>query len=234
MVFMTSGIYLLRFKNNSVYIGQSKDIHRRFTTHCNRLVKGIHVNLKMSTTYSKYGLPKLEILLECSSDELDINEKEAIEIYDSINNGLNIAPSGGAFPVLIGESNGFAKYSDSDIISAIEYISNNLEQPLKVSAKILGIQYSTVKNICNGTSHKWLSNKTPEAYCKVISYKGKRVVNSSLNKGKNYFITSPNGETYAVSNISEFARQHNLNSGALGEVLRGKALQHKGWMRPVK
>lgn len=229
---MVSGIYLLRFSDNSVYVGQSKDIHRRFTSHCNKLTKATHVNSKMSVAYSKYGLPNLEIILECSPNELDINEIEAIKIYDSINNGLNISPAAGAFPILLGESNGFSKYKDADIISAIEYIYDNLEQPLKVSSKLLEIDYSTIKNIANGTSHKWLLNIIPEKYTKVISYKGKRTINSSANKGINYNITSPIGETYKVTNIAEFARQHGLNAGALGEVLRGNARHHKGWTKP--
>lgn len=227
---MISGIYLLRFSNNSVYVGQSKDIHRRFTSHCNKLTKGMHVNSKVSVAYSKYGLPKLEIIVECLPHELDINEKEAIEIYDSINSGLNISPAAGAFPVYFGESNAFSKYKDADIILVTEYLYNNLEQPLKVSAKLLVMDYSTVKNISNGTSHKWLMDIMPEKYTKVISYKGKRTINSSANKGLNYSITSPTGETYIVTNIAEFARQHNLNAGALGEVLRGNTRHHKGWI----
>ena len=227
---MISGIYLLRFSNTSVYVGQSKDIHRRFTSHCNRLIKGTHVNSKVSVAYSKYGLPKLEIIIECAPHELDVNEKEAIEIYDSINNGLNIAPAAGAFPILLGESNPFSKHKDADIVLAMEYLYDNLEQPLKISAKLLGIDYSTIKNISNGTSHKWLIDIVPEKYVKILSYKGKRTINSSANKGLKYNITSPIGETHIVTNIAEFARQHNLNAGALGEVLRGNTRHHKGWI----
>jgi predicted GIY-YIG superfamily endonuclease len=226
---MISGIYLLRFNSDLVYIGQSKDIHRRFTTHCNKLTKGTHVNSKMLIAYTHYGLPKLEILLECPSRELDINEKEAIEIYDSINNGLNIAPAAGDFPVLLGETNGFSKYKDADIMLAIEYLANNLDQPLKISAKKLNIDYSTIKNIANGTTHKWLADKISDTYTKVINYKGKRIINTSANKGIKYITVSPNGEHYHVDSITGFARQHDLNAGALGEVLRGKTRQHKGW-----
>jgi hypothetical protein len=63
-----------------------------------------------------------------------------------------------------------------------------------------------------------------------LSYKGKRTINSSANKGLKYNITSPIGETHIVTNIAEFARQHNLNAGALGEVLRGNTRHHKGWI----
>lgn len=227
---MVSGIYLLRFKDDSIYVGQSRDIYRRYTTHCNKLEKGTHINAKVSSAYSKYGKPMLEIILECSPSNLDINEKEAIEIYDSINKGLNIAPAGGEFPVLNGESNGFSKYSDNEIIAAMEYLANNLDQPLKISAEILDINYSTIKNISNGTSHRWLSEKIPDTYNKVISYKGKRIINTSGNKGISYTAMSPTGTIYTnIINITAFAKEHGLNRGALGEVLRGNAHQHKGW-----
>lgn len=225
---MITGIYLLKF-GNLIYVGQSKDIHRRFTTHINKLLKGTHVNWKMQAAYEKYGLPTLEIILECSKEELDSAEKEAIDIYNSINTGLNISPAGGAFPVLVGQSNGFAKYSNDTIISAIRYIATNLDKPLKIVAKELNINYSTIKNISNGTSHLWLSEAVPDEYTRVLSHKGKRIINSSINKGKNYVIISPSGEQYSVNNISVFCAQHGLNAGALGEVLRGNARQHKGW-----
>lgn len=229
---MVCGIYLLKFSNNLVYVGQSKDINRRFTTHCNKLVKGTHVNIKLLSAYSKHGKPTLEIILECLPQDLDAAEKEAIEIYDSINNGLNIAPAAGSFPILPGELNGFSKYSDADIIMAVEYLSDNLEQPLKVSAKLLEIDYSTIKNISNGTSHRWLSDKIPEKYTKLLAYKGKRTINTSANKGIFYCIQDPSGIVHSITNISEFARQYGLNAGALGQVLRGKARHHKGWIKP--
>ena len=38
-----------------------------------------------------------------------------------------------------------------------------------------------------------------------------------------------NNVTFVVDNISKFAKEHSLNAGALGEVLRGLSSQHKGW-----
>lgn len=228
MNFMVSGIYLLRF-NNLVYIGQSRDIYRRFSTHCNKLETNKHNNTKVVAAYHRYGLPTLEILLECPEHELDANEVEAIQIYDSINTGLNIAPGAGDFPVLLGEKNGFSKYSDADIILLAEYIYDNLDTPLKQISNNLGIHYSTVKNVSNGTSHKWLEDVMPDKYKVIISNKGKRAINTSADKGVKYKVVSPAGTVYSISNISAFAREHYLNSGALGEVVRGATSQHKGW-----
>lgn len=233
MNFMVSGIYLLRFNTDLVYIGQSRDIHRRFSGHCLKLKTGTHSNFKMLAAYSKYGLPTLEIISECSEHELNSNEIEAIEIYDSINKGLNIAPGGGDFPIMEGEKNAFSKYSDADILLLAEYIYDNLNMSLKTVSNNLDIHYSTVKNVANGTSHKWLINVIPEKYKTILSNKGKRVINTSNNKGISYKVQAPTGEVYSINNIAAFAREHYLNAGALGEVLRGNSTQHKGWVKPT-
>lgn len=236
MNFMISGIYLLRFNHTLIYVGQSKDIYRRFSTHCNNLETNKHNNIKMLEAYHKHGLPTLEIILECDEHELDTNEIEAIQIYDSINSGLNIAPGAGDFPILLGEKNGFSKYSDAEIVLLAEYIYDNLDMPLKKVSSNLGIHYSTVKNVANGTSHKWLCDIIPDKYKVIISNKGKRAINTSINKDISYQVVSPTGIVYSVANISSFAREHFLNSGALGEVARGATAQHKGWTKynPIK
>lgn len=230
---MISGIYLLRFTTDLVYVGQSRDINRRFSGHCLKLKTGTHSNFKMQAAYTEYGLPKLEVILECPEYELDANEIQAIEIYDSINNGLNIAEGGGVFPILEGEKNAFSKYSDADILLLAEYLYNNLNMPLKVVSNNLNIHYSTVKNVSNGTSHKWLINIIPDKYKTIVANKGKRAINTSGNKNIIYQLQAPTGEIYPVNNIAAFARQYHLNAGALGEVLRGNTVQHKGWTIPT-
>lgn len=226
---MTTGIYLLKFMDGSVYVGQSKNIERRYLQHINKLKNNSHVNIKLTKKYLELGIPKLEILLECSELELDKNETEAIEIYDSLNNGLNMSPAAGQFPVLLGEKNPFSKYKDDDLILIVEYLVANINTPLKILASNLGIHYSTIKNIANGSSHAWLAEKIPELYATLISHKGKRAINTIGGRGKTYMVKDPNGRVYSVSSIAEFSRNHDLNAGAFGQVLRGQTKQHKGW-----
>lgn len=157
-----------------------------------------------------------------------------MDIYRALDVGLNIAPAAGSFPILLGDSNSQAKYSNTKIIEAMHYLVDNLDQPLKVSAEALNMHYSTIKNIANGTSHKWLREKFPESYVKLIEHKGKRSINTASSKGIEYSIISPEGAVYSVNNITKFAKEHNLNPGALGEVLRGSTAQHKGWTKYIK
>jgi hypothetical protein len=227
---MITGIYLLKFTKDLIYIGQSRDVYRRYTTHCTKLKQLAHKNSNMLKAYLEFGLPSLEIIIECNTSELDHCEIQAFEIYKPV---LNIAPPGGSFPTAIGEDNANSRYTNAQLISIVEYLADNLDKPIKVCASILGINYSTVRNIANGTSHRWLANIIPKKYSAVLAHKGKRTINTSAGKGKMYAINSPNGIIYSITNISEFAKQYGLNAGALGEVLRGNVLQHKGWTLPI-
>lgn len=47
---------------------------------------------------------------------------------------------------------------------------------------------------------------------------------------KQWRITSPAGEVYEVTNLSEFCRQHNLCSSVMNAVDKGRSKQHKGWL----
>lgn len=223
------GIYLLRFSDRSFYIGQSRSIERRYTTHCNRLKNKTHPNWKMQEVYDRLGKPNLEILCECDVDKLDQLEIEAFEIFDPCTLGLNISPPAGEFPISNGENNGFARYSNEYIINWVKYALLHKNLALKLAAGMYGIHYSTAKNISNGTSHRWLKDIIPNEYLELLSLADKREVNSSGSRGVIYTVISPSNEEHTVTNICKFAREHNLNAGALGEVLRKKAIQHKGW-----
>jgi hypothetical protein len=226
---MSTGIYSLKFTNNLVYIGQSIDIEARYKKHCRELKNGTHTNYKLQNAYINFGIPQLEILLECSKNELNANEIAAIEVYDTIDNGLNIAPGGGAASGLIGEKHPFSKYSNEQLISAVKYLADNLNQSLKLSADILGIEYGTVRGLVRGDRHIWIKNIIPKEYNILMDFIGKRSINTASNKGKNYTIISPKGIQYSVNNINEFARQHNLSASNLQKVLVNKRKSHKGW-----
>lgn len=97
------GIYLIRNTiTNKVYIGQSNDIKRRWSEH-----KARAFNLENNCSHKplylsmrKYGLDafQLEILCECSIDELDEQEQKYIEEYNSLTpNGYNILSGGQQF-----------------------------------------------------------------------------------------------------------------------------------------
>lgn len=228
---MTQGIYKLIFKGtNKVYIGQSINIESRYTTHLNELKNKSHSH-KLQEAYSQYGVPELYILEESALDNLDTLEEYYIEQYSSVLHGFNSSAkaSGG---VSLGENNGRSKYSNEQIIEAVELMVEFPDISLKVLSDNIGISWDTLKQISRGTQYKWLKDIIPKTYDKLMSMKGTRYSNSNSAKGKNKVypaILSPLGTIYKVENCKVFCDIHNLQQSNLVQVLNGNRLSHKGW-----
>lgn len=82
---MTIGIYKITNNiNGKVYIGQSKNIERRFSEHKNRCVKKSCKTI-LYLAYDKYGFDNFsfEIIEECTIENLDTFEKYYIAKYKS-------------------------------------------------------------------------------------------------------------------------------------------------------
>lgn len=88
------GIYKIEnLQNHKVYIGQSINIERRWTTHKHDAFdeSGIAYNYPIYRAIRKYGLDNFsfEVIEECHREELDSKEREYIEKYNSFFNGYN-------------------------------------------------------------------------------------------------------------------------------------------------
>lgn len=154
---MTTGIYKLTFDGtDKVYIGQSIHIETRFSKHLLDMGKGT-ASKKLQEAFYQYGKPILHILLECSAEDLNESEIEAISLYKAIEGGFNTQIGGGDFPILYGETNPYSKYSNAQILEIFNYLLENREVSLKIVSARLNFPISTIKNIANGYGHKWLS-----------------------------------------------------------------------------
>ncbi len=96
---VVSGIYGLRNKlTNKWYVGQSRNIHRRW----NRYYKNPHCEqqAKLYNALCKYGYENFDkiVLEECIPDKtiLDAREKYWISHYNSFNDGYNLTLGGGS------------------------------------------------------------------------------------------------------------------------------------------
>lgn len=228
---MTIGIYLLRFTGtDKVYIGQSLRIEERFTKHIHRMKTGI-ANYKLLEAYNKYGLPNLEVLADGSiDDDLDAMETETIEIYDSVNNGLNIrSKASGGGVGLQGEKHGNSKYSNANIIEVFKkLVASNM--PFSEISNNTNVSIHTIRDISKGRSHRWLRDIYPDDYEVLISLKDVREKNTAKYQGIEYpVILSPEGIEYTVTNIGAFAREHDLNKSHLCGVLNGLRKTHLKW-----
>lgn len=231
---MTTGIYILKFKGTEkVYIGKSKRIEERFTKH-KYLLANNKAAYKLQEAYNKYGMPLLHILIECSELELSDMENEAIEIFDSINNGFNIRNSAETGMSRYGISHPNSKYSEYQILTVLSMLTDE-NNTFKYISEKTKVDISTVRDISKGKSHRWLKDIAYEEYIYAMSIKCLRPSNNALKyKVTNIpIIYHPVHGEYQVDNISEFCRIYSLNKSHISGVLSGKRKSHLGWsMRP--
>jgi len=229
---MTCGIYKLNFPNtNGVYIGQSINIEKRFKEHIRDLRNNCH-SIKMNAAFRSFGYPTLEIVLECSSIELDLAENTAIDIWKSADIGFNTSREASGGCELKGENSPLSVYSNMQIIEVFDYLVDYPEVSLRDVSDITKVSYGTVAMISQGAIHKWLSEIYPDRYNILLNLKGNRYTLSNSAARKNILypkIISPDGTSYIVNNCTTFAKLHKLNLSGLNRVLNYSRKSHKGW-----
>ena len=80
------GIYMIKnLVNNKVYVGQSKELDKRFKRHINELKNNNHHSIHLQRAWNKYGEDSFDfIILEyCVEDELDEKEIYWIDHYNA-------------------------------------------------------------------------------------------------------------------------------------------------------
>ena len=89
------GIYKITSPTNKIYIGQSRDIKRRWKYYYSNIIT-IKQHIKLHHSILKYGVKnhKFEVIEECNIEQLDEREIYWINYYDSIKQGLNIGLGG--------------------------------------------------------------------------------------------------------------------------------------------
>jgi group I intron endonuclease len=85
---MICGIYKITSPTGRIYIGQSKDITRRWSEYFNKKCKG---QVKLNHSFKKYGVEAhiFEIVEECEFELLNIRERYWQDIYNCLEDGLN-------------------------------------------------------------------------------------------------------------------------------------------------
>jgi len=230
---MTCGIYKISFiGTDKVYIGQSENCERRYTEHRSAAKSGMWPK-KLQEAYNNYKRFNFEVLLECTKEELNYLEDLAIQLYDSFNNGFNTLEKSKDTPRYStpGESHVLAKHSNTQILEAVNMLVYS-DISIKQVSEITGVSYAVLRQVSQGNAHFWIKNEHLELWEKMLKLNGTRHIgiNSALSKGIALpKIKSPNGEIFIIDNIRAFAKQHNLDNGALGKVLHRKAKHHKGW-----
>lgn len=243
---MTCGIYILKFNGtDKVYVGQSVNIESRYKKHVNDMRSG-KSSYKLIEAYTLYNTPNYEVILECEEYELDYNENEAINIFDSFNNGFNSLETAEEMPKwknqLKGEEAPGALYSNQDILKAVELMGDPNNTLISIS-EITNINYATIRKISQGINHLWIKDQYPELWNKLNLSKDERIKNNTENRSellKTKFsakaqgitypqVISPGQQVYTIDNLSDFCRIHGLQRPNLRKVLQGTRVSHKGW-----
>lgn len=230
---MTIGIYKLNFTGtDKCYIGQSESsIERRFTNH-KRAMQKRFTSKKLQEAYDTYGVPELEILIECPPEELDSLEIEAIQVYDSINNGFNTVAGGSSGNGLYGGTASNAMYDNDIYCNILKLLS--IGAYVKDISSELGVTSSVVRSIKKCENHKWLKEVLPEEYA-IVEAKHKDYSpknNHAQARGITYIpiVEVSTGKQYDIISLRETARLLNMDSGNLSKLLNGQVDSYKGFM----
>ena len=231
------GIYKLEFAGtDKVYIGLSKDITSRYTTHIRSMKDGT-CSKKLLHAYQTYGMPTLSILEEVPIDTLELKEVEYIEKYNSIENGFNTLLGSPVYAVDRGFIHGDHDKSEYEIMFLAIYearLKYGYSVLLKDIASKLEVSESIITQIACCRRHQWLKNVYPEE-CRFLEETVEKYTYGAHSTGATLGIVYPTiqdkfGKEYTIGdNLSKFCKEHNLDNSAMARVLCGAATTHKGF-----
>lgn len=224
---MTIGIYTLQFNGtDKVYVGKSDNIERRLGEHYRKL-RTQKSPVKIQEAYNTYGPPSMRIILECTIPELLEAEEEAIDIWDSINNGFNNLPR--QLQNCLGEDSPRANYTNEVYYEILKLLITP-HLTCKDIANKLNVTESVVHHISKLEKHSWLKEAYPEEYSKLEHIRKSSGMRRGGLRGVDYpIVYSPDGVAHTLTSPTKFAKEHNLTQSALSQVLNGKRKTHKGW-----
>lgn len=224
---MSIGIYSLYWKiPDLIYIGQSSNIEVRFYEHKRLFKNGEASSKKLKGAYKKYGEPEYSVLLECLVEELDVNEESLIKEFDSVSNGLNTISS--IFGVGKDTSHAGSKYTETEIVNALQFAVDNPSILQKDICGALNISSAVFSSIICGRRHTWVKEKYPILWDTI------QVVRTN-RKSVDRYVDNPkqlihlDGTIVNITNISKFTKEYGLCNSHISEVLSKIRLSHKGW-----
>ncbi len=174
---MTCGVYCLYFEcdDGQYYIGESSNIEKRYKEHCNNLVRGSHINYKLSNAYSRYGMPIMEVVE--ATDEADLKRREVFWIreFNSFYSGMNLTIGGDGCGY--GDRHPSSIYTEETYVEILHLLANTNKSAVDIS-KQLNISYNVVTQISIGQTHAYLQDRFPDLYKKMLAKVGSRAVGS--------------------------------------------------------
>ena len=156
-----TGIYLIKYPNNKVYIGQAQNIHLRILDHNSRARNGkrgdgrpLQVCDSAIKKYFPNGVQEYYVLEQCLIEELDIKEDYWIKYYDALNKdkGYNQLDKGDVSGRK-GIDNVNASINKQQLDDIINLLKNNYELSYQDIANKTGASLSVVQAVNWGTRY---------------------------------------------------------------------------------
>jgi hypothetical protein len=123
------GIYKLEFKDGSIYVGQARDIRKRWAQHLRDMEAGKHHNKNVQAKFKELGFPSTEVLEYVENiGELDAKERSHIQEHTS-KDLLNIAGNNYFPPIELVQSR-------LDLVNELEELSCLYSERLDLSTRI--------------------------------------------------------------------------------------------------
>lgn len=223
------GIYKLTFPElpDWPYVGQSLDINHRYYLHLNSLKRG-DSNYKLQDAYDQGGDPELEVLEECSRDQLNDREQFWVSKLDSINNGLNLTTGGDSSGS--GYTHARSKFTREQLLEAWKMLQNSSFSYKEIS-QATGVSSAQVAAIAKGRTHTWLQEEF------LLEWENIQKINRRLHctfEDATVTLVSPDGQEYDINGEggTEFAKrigESSVFATAINSVMKGTSRQHKGW-----
>ena len=222
-----TGIYMIRCKiNNKIYIGQSKNIEKRFSYHRSALNRNNHDNDLLQNDWNKYGQDYFEfnIIVECEEHKLNELEREYINEYKSCDFGYNMTFGK--------DENGAEIYTEETkkkMSEAKKSKHHTEETRKKISESKMGheVREETRKKISEA---KMGYNHTEETKKKMS--KNHSDFSGSKNPKANMVICIyPDGTQTEPMCIKELAEYLGLDRGIVGRIIDNSEIYHPRFKR---
>ena len=200
------GIYIIKnLINNKVYIGQSKDILRRWQVHRwlgkKETMPRLESHNQIHTAMQELGRENfyIEILEECSKEELDDREIYWISYYDSYKNGYN-GTTGGSFidADTSGEKNGRALLTEQDVIYIRECYNNHI--PFREVYKLYKDKISK-----RGLQKVWWFDTWKHIHPEYHTEEN-RIWHSTIAKANSHEVASKNKKSFSEEEVREMRK----------------------------
>lgn len=174
------GIYMIVNKlNNKKYIGQSRNIFKRWYEHYNEAIKDRdNDNSVLHAAIRVDGIENFEfhIIELCEVAELDEREKFYISLYETSikNGGYNIA-DGGHVPDNVGEKNSSSKLTEKDVYYIREMYKN------RKTKKEVYDEFSNIISI-NTFSDVWIGKTWKHIHMDVYTDENKQYQKNNFDR----------------------------------------------------